>query len=550
MTSLKKTRLLLRYWWSSYSNGLIFCWITVLILIWNSRVEAVTVSAVYSSACVRETGVIVNVDDNTLQLISLDGVIHRIPRFNIIYMARYPIGRIRIPQVVNPGETEFITVKTVFEDDIVDLVKGWMIDYSEEQISFLTLAGTQSVIDTDDIWDITIDPFEVQTRHQALPESNLHFVHPYPFMHCEPEGADKLAGNDQIHKVYPQYLLSEPLLIKKELDRLKEGYDIIRKYNSNRRFYPVPQVYGNDTSLGLWVNYGNRYGSSNNRSNSFIPAIVNETTDGPFGYQSIFITGSAPMFYSFHEEPQMQAYFRMKASYLHFSIMLDFSRFTMGSEKYKWSEEDLEENDNRENEILHLAGGFDYGPFAFDISVIDILYYAVQHESRFHQDDMNLNRGSLSFHNRYLKAELHFGVGQDTKEPLLPLPDDVSGPEREYIEAYNEELRKKADFQANFTYYRFTLDLFGFASFRPTYSLIYKEMDFTREKDGDGLGEFVYLGKSLTNAVHVAYSLNEELTLSGYLSMELMEKQYGLTEPDDKSSHTYPKGGVSLALLF
>ena len=222
----------------------------------------------------------------------------------------------------------------------------------------------------------------------------------------------------------------------------------------------------------------------------------------------------------------------------------------MGSEKYKWSEDDLEDNDNRENEILHLAGGFDYGPFAFDVSVINILYYAVQHDSRFHRDDMNLNRGSLSFHNRYLKAELHFGFGQDTKEPLLPLPDDVSGPEREYIEAYNEELRKKADFQADFTYYRFTLDLFNFDSFRPTYSLIYKEMDFTREKDGDGLGEFVYLGKSLTNAVHINYSLNEELRLSGYLSVELMEKQYGLTELDDKSSHSYPKGGISLALLF
>jgi hypothetical protein len=240
----------------------------------------------------------------------------------------------------------------------------------------------------------------------------------------------------------------------------------------------------------------------------------------------------------------------MKAAYVHFSIMLDFSRFTMGSEKYKWSSEDLDDNDNRENETFHLAGGFDYGPFAIDVSVVDFIYYGVRHEDQFHQDDMLLNRGSISYHNRHFKAELHYGFGDDSKPPLIPLPDDVSEAERAYIEAYNEKLRKKPNFYADFLYYRFNLDLFNFGKLRPTYSLIYRSLDFIRKKDGDGLGEFVYASQSLTNVLYLSYPINTDLKLSGYVSLEQVEKKYGTSKLDDSSSHTYPKGGLSLALLF
>lgn len=535
---------------NSSFNRCIFIILSAVFLLGGVRAYAVNLSAVYISACMRETGVIINVDSNRIQLLTLEGSIRNISRFNIIYMATYPAGNVRIPEVSNAAETELISVKTIFQGKVEDLVKGWMIDYYEDQISFLTLSGAHTVIDTNDIWDIDILPAEGPIEFETESDGQLEFVHPYPFMHCEKEIHHRGEGDSKIHKIYPQHLLEDPLLIKRELDRLKEGFDQIRKYASSKRFYPVPQVYTNETSLGLWVNLGSRYGASKNRSSSFIPAIISKSSEGPFGFQSRFVTGSAPMFDSIHEEPQMQANYRLKASYVHFSIMVDFSRFTMGSEKYKWSTDDLAENDNRENEVFHLSGGFDYGSFAIDLSVVQDIYYSVRHGSYFHRDDMLLNRGALFYHNRFFRMELHYGFASDRKDEAIPMPDDVSPAEKAYIEAYNEELSAIPEFYADFLFYRLNLELFFLGNIHPTYSLIYRKMDFEREEDGKGLGAFRYKGISLTNSVYLNYPLADDLRLSGFLSLETMEKKYGATGLDDSSSSVYPKGGMGLALLF
>jgi len=515
----------------------------------SNHLLAVNISAIYSSACIRDTGVIISVDDNTLQLMTLKGEIRSIPRFDIIYITNYPVGSIQIREIVNPEESDIITVKTIYENEVVDMVKGWMIDYSEDQISFLTTSGTQTIIDTADIWDIDITPMDGKSATQKSETIAYRFVHPYPFMHCKQE-VDGDREDKPVHTIYPQHLLEDPLLIKRELDRLKEGYDRIRKYENNRRFYPVPQVYDNETSLGVWINLGNRFGSSKNRSNSFIPSIVRESTDGPFSFQSLFITGSYPMFFSVHEEPQIQAYYKMKASYIHFSIMLDLSLYTMGSGKYRWTEEDLEAHDDRENEFLHLAGGFDFGPFSLDMTVINKMYYAVQQGANFHDEDMDVDKGSISYHNRFFRMELYHGFGYDRKPKLITMPDDVSDWEEAWIDAYNEHLRSIADYYANFQFYRFNLDLFNFGKLHPKYSLIYRTLDFERKPNGDGLGAFKYASRSVTNALYLSYPIADQLKLSGYISVEIQEKKFGEEKLDEEKANTYPKGGLSLALLF
>ncbi len=545
-----KTKYHLQWSLNLFYKILFILTISFLFAIVARQSKAVNISAVYFSACMRETGVIINVDDTKLQLLTLNGEVRSISRFNIIYIANYPVGNILIPRIANGQETDIITVKTIFKDQVVDLVKGWMIDYSEERISFLTLAGTQTIIDTADIWDIEITPFQGATNVSDTTTQHLNFVHPYPFMHCGQEDEKSQPADLKSHPIYPQHLLADPMLIKKELDRLKEGYDKVRDYDSSKQFYPVPQIYTNDTTLGIWVNTGSRYGASKNRSNSFMPVITSELTEGPFGFQRILVTGNAPMPYGLHEEPQMQAYYRLKASYVHFSIMVDFNRFNMGAKKYKWSAEDLESKDHRENDIYQMAGGFDYGPFAIDITILNGIYYAVRHENEFHEDDMQLNRGGIFFHNRFVRMELYYGFADDSKEPPITLPDDVSGPEKAYIDAYNEALAAKHDFFADFQFFRFNLELYNFDKYHPRFSVIYKTLDFDRKNNPDGEGEFHYSGSSLTQALYLDYPLQNDLKLSGYLSLEIVDKKHGKTSLDESSSATYPKGGLSVALYF
>ncbi|NQU64945.1 MAG: hypothetical protein HQ517_11800, partial [SAR324 cluster bacterium] len=406
--------------------------ILLTILVWvslRSTLLAINISAIYLSACQRDIGVIINVDDAKIRLLTLSGEIKSIDRFNIVYIASYPAGDNPIAQVKFTEAAEMIIIKTIYKDEVVDLVKGWMIDAAEDQISFLTLSGTETVLNNDDIWDIEVVPMEKTILFPASRQEMYHFAHPYPFMHCN-NGATQSNKRAQI---YPQHLLEDRLLIKKELDRLNEGYERLRGYSADKVFYPKPQVYGNKAKLGFWGNIGSRYGASKLRKNNFIPVISSESSDGPFGFQRILVTGNALMPSGVHEEPQIQFYYRLKADYVHFAIMVDFNRFVIGESEYKWQKEDLQENDHRENDKLNIGGGFDYGNFAVDISIWNSIQYGVRVGENFHDSSISLNKVGLIFENRSLKAELYSGFGDDMKEEPVPLPDSANDWEKAYI---------------------------------------------------------------------------------------------------------------------
>ena len=294
-----------------------FLGILLLILVPIQIVLGIDLSGIYTSSCNRVVGVILNVDDQDVEVVTLSGKFKTIPRFDIIYISQYSSGNLLVPVKENNESIDLISVKTIYENNLVELVRGWMIDYSEEQISFLTLEGKETVIDIDDIFDIEMLSMSEREFSHVTNSNKIHFEHPYPFRTCN-DSRD--SGKKKQRIIFPQHLLEKPILIKKELDRMQEGYEQIRSYQSKKKFYPVPQIYKNQISLGIWLNAGNRHGISKSRQNSFIPFLASEFSEGPFGFQSTWVTGSFPMPYSFHEEPQTQLYYRMKSEFIHFSV--------------------------------------------------------------------------------------------------------------------------------------------------------------------------------------------------------------------------------------
>ena len=530
----------------------LFCsptWLLPLLIIWLfsfSEAHAIDISAIYTSACERQNGVIINADDSKLQLLTLAGAIKEISRFNIIYIASYPVGHLPIKKAENISGSQLVSIKSIYNNQIVDLVKGWMIDQSEEQISFLTLNGTEVVIDIKEIWDLRFETITGDIEFPSVQANQYRFVHPYPFMHCNQDTETV----DTHFLIYPQHLLEDPILIKNELDRLAEGYDRLRNYENDQAFYAVPQIYRNESILGVWGNIGSRYGASKNRNNNFIPEIRSESSDGPFSFQYVLVTGNSLMPYGLHEEPQMHLYYALKADYVHFAIMVDFNRFVMGETKYQWHKDDLSENDDRENDTLNVSGGFDYGAFAFDLSVWNRIQYGIRFGDYFHEDDMSLNKAGIFFQNRLIKAELYYGFGMDEKPEQLPIPDDADSPMAARIEAENALRALVQPFYTEFKFIRLNLELKWLQSVRPVYSLIYRSIDLVRDPNQAGEGAFMYQGRSFTNALYLDYVLDDEIRLSGYLSLEVHQNDFGLTNLDDSASQTYPKMGMNMALVF
>ena len=462
-------------------------------------------------------------------------------------------------------ESKIYTIRTIHADEEVELVTGWMIDHSEDRFSFLSLSGEEKVVDADDIWDLEAGsvclgecrPKSTTNQEQESSKktaSDIHYelVHAYPFMECPNKAHKDKQQQKSLPKIFPQYLLSDRLLIKNELDRLQEGYDRLNQYGENKKFYPVPKLYSNDTALGFWINAGSRYGASKNRNNSFIPFIRSELNEGPFEFQRVFLTGVAPMKNGINEEPQFQAAYSMKSSYVHFDIIVDVSRFNIGQEKYKWAFDEMETQDDRENEIFSVSGGFDYGSWAVDMTILQNVYYAVRHGEWFHREDFEkTGRYGVFYRDRITKVEFYQGGGSDRKPELIPLKDGASPWEQAYIDEYNNYLKSIPDFNASFNWYRLNVELLKYITLLPRYSLIWRGLKFQRENDQlNNSGGFSYTSASLTHAFYFDFSLEIDLKLSGYLSLESIQRKYETDGNQDGDSKSYPKAGVSVAFLF
>jgi hypothetical protein len=351
--------------------------------------QAIQLRALYTASCQREVGIVLNVTPRQISLLNLQGKIVNIERFEVIYYATFLVDTVPIEEVKNASIVPMIAIKTYEDGGLVTLVRGWPVDFNKEKVAFLTLRGSEVMIDRSSIWGLDYEREHEEIRFQAHSKMDYRFAHPYAFASCEEK--NKRANSVLVN---PQQILNDPISIKRELDRLAEGHAQMLRYISDQQFYPVPEVYKNETQLGLWLMGGARYGASHNRTNNFTPYLVNQFSSGPFGFQSEFKTGSGPLPQSIHEETQEQIYFRMKADYFHFTAMVDPNLLLVGT-KYNWSQDELSNDDIRANESAMMELGFDYGKFAFEFYPGGALNMAAKHGSYFQQKAAAITRAGI-----------------------------------------------------------------------------------------------------------------------------------------------------------
>ncbi len=512
----------------------------------------INVSSLHYSACRREIGVILTVNENNIQLLTLRGEVVQIPGYEVIYMASHAVANLPIKKIANPRQTDIIIVRTLYNNEILELLRGWMINHSEEKMSFLTTDGKEVVVDRGDIWDVDIlEPLQVQAEiaFESTLDRRYRFSYPPPFSSCEKDGADK---KDSVRRIAPQHLYEDHSLIKGELDRLEDGYDQLMHYQSHESYYAIPQLYGNSASIGIWASAGSRYGASVSRTN-FIPEITSEFSEGPFGFQRTLVTGSSLMPYSVHEEPQVQAYYRFKSSYVHGSLMYDFNRMLISETNYFWQPEDMtEEYDQRMNEKYHAALGFDFGHFSIDYYMFNQLNYAIRFRDEFFSDAVDFPKIGVGYQNRFFKGEFFLAHRLDNKPEAVPMAysETASTPVKAWITEYNRLLELKPNWWATNRFSRFNLELYMFSDLEFHYSLIGKTTSMEREADVNNEGEFRYRGASITHAFYLSYPLTRQFLLKGFASLETLTIKVGQYDVEEDKTTMYPKAGANFSLVF
>ncbi len=505
----------------------------------SAAVDAITLNGVYFGTCDRELGVIINVDAADIQLLTLQGVIKTVSRFDIIYLAEYPLGNIPIHSVQNVDAKPVTLVYTLSDFVARELVRGWPIDFSDQSILFLTSDGDELVIAREDIEAVTTveDVAPVVMKNAA--RANYYFHYPALFKHCQAE-RDRATKPDDDNDVYPQQLIGNPLLIKSSLDQLMAGHQLISAYKRNEKFYAVPIIYGNDTSIGLWYNFNSRHGASGARNNSVIPFIISDSSDGPFGFQRRIVTGSDFMPYSVHEEPQTLFSYALKADYFHFSVMFDPSAILTGA-NYLWKKKELDSHDDRMMEAFHLTGGFDWGRYALELALPSYII-GVRDGDFFANDSNAMFRYGVSYRNHWVDSSLYYGRGSNSTKDT----------ERDSRASDNsDEANTHGDTRNRLTTARCNVALNYLTRWRPMVSLIYRVYEFHRDPDPDGYGAFDYRSLSLTPVATLGYKYTRDITLSGYVAAEHNHRHYDdPTQAPGSDKATHFKAGGAIMLTF
>jgi hypothetical protein len=380
--------------------------LVALLLLWARPALALNVLGIYRAACDRVMGVVVRVERRDLQILDLTGHMVTVPRHEIVSLAYYPVPSLPLEHIALGPKFPMFRVKTLQGKRIVDLIEGWPVDYSEEKISFLGRDGKDLVINRDSIWSIEL----VDTGESQASASSIASAGGADYAHPQASGFCVSGQASEQRPIFPQQFLNDEVVIKRELDRLQEGYDKVEKYSHDQLFYALPEIHRNETSLGLWLSYGSRHGASDRRNN-LTPLLTDELSLGPFGYQHVIMTGSAPNRLLIHEEPQTQLFYAFKAAYFHASVFFDPNVVLVGN-KYDWRYTDF--SDHRANdrwvESFLIELGFDIGMLSLQIVPLSVGDIGMGGKQGYRASIPNLWRAGPRLVHRLFQADITAGT--------------------------------------------------------------------------------------------------------------------------------------------
>ena len=494
---------------------------------------ALSINAVYRTACSRELGVILRVEKREIHLLRLDGTVVRIPRHEIVSLLYYPLSQFPLAHVPTPPGFPALEVRTRFGGEVVDLLTGWPIDYSENQVSFLLKSGKELVVDRDSIWSLAYDEAaEAPPARPSAPDP-VTFVHPQTSGFC----ADKEPVAAGARPIFAQQILNDQIVIRRELDRLLEGHQQIVEYEQDQKFYPAPFLYRNRTMLGLWVSAFSRYGASSTRSNNFTPLLVDELALGPFRYQHLFLSGAAPNDIFLHHEAQSQIFYRFKAAYFHTSVFFDPNLLLVGT-RYTWREPDLEDEslDDRLNESLAIELGFDWGPLAIELTPAVLGRAAVKFGDFFDTDEeLNLWRvgARLTFPSWHAQV---FAGATERDASTEVLVEEMDG-----LEYYGF-----MDTRWSYQYARLNVGFRPWDDLDLVLSVIGRSLSYDAFNGPEGIEPVAYDSTSLSTSAQASYAIGHRFSVGGHVIAEVQAREAG----DEQGTRVLPRFGLFSGFWF
>lgn len=376
--------------------------------IFNTPLMALDLAVLYRGSCQTDSGIVLRATPQEVIFLSTTGEILAIPRYDIVSIATYPLSDLPIEKVQAHNKRPALMTFTGFRNEQrVIIAKGWPVHFTQEYIQILDTKGKDYLIRRNEIWGVDWNDDPSPIAFQTKSKKTYHLRHIVTFEKCP-----KIIIGDgkSMLPVYPQMQLTDLVSVKNYLDELENGYKKVETYIDRKRFYAVPMYYQNKLRLGTTLLIASRHNNAGSRQSNFLPLVESEISNGPFDFQRIIRSGSAPINWTLQEEPVVQVYYGAKTDYITFEAFFDPTASLIGS-NYSWDREHLDSLDDR----IAESGGFS---FAFDFGMIGLGFnlntgnWGIRANDYFVESGFDYNTTTLFFQYDRSRLELIFGESQ------------------------------------------------------------------------------------------------------------------------------------------
>jgi hypothetical protein len=400
-------------------NFVVLAWLSMGLA--RSPAFGLDLLTVYSGDCQFKTGFILKSEAQRLVFLTLDGAIVAIPRYDVSAITIYSVPTV---EIADPGESSIknapglFTFYTFSNGVKVPMATGWPIGYTKESIQLLSPEGKEFTVIRDRIWGVHAEDVVLSNFKRTNGARKLLLRHPIRYETCR---VNHTRGTGEALSVIAEQSLEDPVLIKRMLDHLREGYRKVEEYYERQTYYAVPQKYHNKTRLGTWTLVSSRYTNVGGRRINFLPLVEDELSEGPFSFQRVIKSGVAPILWSVQDEPNLQVFYGMKADYIHAELFVDPMLILIGN-RYDWSRGQLNRHDDR----LVETGGLEFG---IDIGNVSLMLVTVGGRSGLrHEEDFGTgNFSTLSFGASYQSNHTRLLVYSGSAEVDIRFLDKTGG---------------------------------------------------------------------------------------------------------------------------
>lgn len=324
-----------------------------LLTIVASVAHAIELHSFIDDECHATTGVLVRVDESSVQLIRLDGTFAILPVESVRLLAIHKVLENPLARIVVDDSLRALARQVRTGEGAQATFVGWPVGFYDQLVIFFDTDGRAHVLEHQDIRSLRpVRTMAAEIRPSTFASVTLDF--PPELLLCG--GARAEAG------VRPSRVLGDRIKVDDYLAKLRDRYSALDSFEERTRVYPRPFVFDPTTRLGLSYLSGTRGDFV-----KYVPLYFEFSSGRPYRFQSHSTVGVSMSRWLPIVEPTLSFQSDVKSHFFTATFVGHLPSLPAGSSAFDAEQAFLPQGPSPAVDELYnylmLMGG-DWGPFS------------------------------------------------------------------------------------------------------------------------------------------------------------------------------------------